>query len=448
MTDTIAAVASGAGAVGVLRISGTNALIIAARIFPTPLTMPRHLYYGAFCGADGGILDQGLAAWFAAPASYTGEDVVEFFCHGSPVVLAAILDACFAAGARAAKPGEFTRRAFLNGKLDLTQAEAVVDLVEAETVSAAKSAAAQLTGRIGREIQTARGTLLDLAAEFCAFVDYPDDDIKDFDTSSALATLGSVHNALAALADSYARGKILKDGVKTALLGRPNAGKSSLLNALVGYERSIVTATAGTTRDTVEESVFLGGVRLKLIDTAGLRETQDSIEREGVLRAEKAANAAELLLCVFDGAQSLNAEDQLVLDLARERRAIAIINKSDLPCVLTPALLAPVFDDRIVVVSAQEAHGLDALSALISSILETATLPCDGGLITNARHAACVRGATERVQAAHEALARGLTPDVAVCEVEAAIALLGEVTGETASDAVVSRIFERFCVGK
>jgi len=446
-TDTIAAVCSGPGAVGVLRISGSTAKKVAERVFTGKLNTPRMMIYGAFLDSSQAVIDRGLAVWFEAPHSYTGEDVVEFHCHGSAVAMATVLESCFAAGARAAKPGEFTRRAFLAGKMDLTQAEAVVDLIEAETVSAAKSAAAQLSGEIGRGIQNLRSELLDVAATFSAYVDYPDEEIEELGLSETATALDAVAKKLFALAASYAQGRILKDGVKTALLGRPNAGKSSLLNALVGYDRSIVTETAGTTRDTVEESALLGGVRLRLVDTAGVRETEDAIEREGVERSISAAEQADLLVCVFDGSRAWSDEDARVLNAARGKCAVALVNKSDLEQQINCEKLAE-FGENLVKISTKTRAGFDALADTVSRVLAVKTMPCDGSLITNARHAAAVKDAAERVSHAARALSDGLTPDVAVGEVEVAIALLGEVTGETANDAVLTRIFERFCVGK
>lgn len=446
--DTIAAVCSGVGAVGVLRISGAEAKQVAARVFSGTLHTPRMMVYGALRDARGEVVDRGLGVWFAAPNSYTGEDVVELHCHGSAVAMASVLEACFCAGARAAKPGEYTRRAFLNGKMDLTQAEAVVDLIEAETEAAAKNAAAQLDGEIGKGLDRMRDVLLDIAAAFSAYVDYPEDGIEELELEETVKTLGEVAAQLEQLAASYAQGKILKDGVKTALIGRPNVGKSSLLNALVGFDRSIVTDTAGTTRDTVEESAMVGDLRLRLVDTAGVRETEDAIEREGVSRSETAAERADLVLCVFDASQALTEEDLRVCALAKGKCAVAAVNKTDLPMQVDLDVLTASFGENLVSISAKEKQGMDALSACIRRVLAVQTIPCDGSVITNARHAAAVRTALECVRGAESALQNGLTPDVAVGEIEQAVALLGEVTGKTASDAVLTRIFERFCVGK
>lgn len=443
--DTIAAVCTGTGAVGILRISGKTAKQVASRVFSGTLETPRVMVYGAFYDASGAVVDRGLAVWFQAPNSYTGEDVIELHCHGSAVAMSSILEACFCAGARAAKPGEFTKRAFLNGKMDLTQAEAVVDLIDAETEAAAKSAVAQLDGEIGKGIDRLRDRLLDIAAAFSAYVDYPEDGI---DEPEVAAGLNGIAAELERLAASYTQGKILKDGIKTALIGRPNVGKSSLLNALVGFERSIVTDTAGTTRDTIEETALVGGVKLRLVDTAGMRETQDLIEREGVSRSTNAAERAELLLCVFDVAQALSEEDFRVCELAKNKSAIAVINKGDLVAQFTREALVPFFGENIVEISAKEHQGLEDLGACVARVFSVKTIPCDGSVITNARHMAAVKEAGARVREAETALNAGLTPDVAVGEIEQAIVLLGEITGKAASDAVLTRIFERFCVGK
>ena len=363
-------------------------------------------------------------------------------------MLSEVLGALYRAGARPAKPGEFTRRAFLNGKMDLTQAEAVIDLIDAETVQAARNAAAQLEGAMGSRICGVKDRLVDIASEFYAYVDYPDDEIEESALADTLQILEQASHALAALADSYDQGRILRDGVACAIIGRPNAGKSSILNALAGYERSIVTDIAGTTRDTVEEVVVLGGVRLRLIDTAGLRDTSDTVERMGVARAEQAASRAELLLVVFDGARTLGPEDLRAMQQAEGRPAIAVINKDDLPGAVDRERIGRAFGERVCAVSATEQRGLENLEKMIARLFSLESISCDGGTVTNPRHAAALRSAAESAARAHTALAAGLTPDVAVSDVEAAIDALGELTGASASEQVLQRIFERFCVGK
>ena len=341
MTDTIAAIATGYArtAIGILRISGPEARQALAKVFTpfagkTPLLErpAQSLIYGQLHDTDGAVLDNCLATFSVAPASYTGEDTAELQCHGSPTMLAAGLEALFAAGARQAKAGEFTRRAFLNGKMDLTQAEAVIDLIDAETVSAAKNAVGQLSGAMGKKIDGIYNQLVDLLAHFHAVLDYPDEDIEPFEAEEIAQSVGKAAQDLAALRATYRRGKQLTQGVPCAIVGRPNAGKSSLLNAILGYDRAIVTDIPGTTRDTVEEKAVLGGVLLRLIDTAGLRETGDVVEQMGVRRSLDALERAELALVVLDGSAPLDDNDKMVLDAAGQvEECIILVNKSDLP---------------------------------------------------------------------------------------------------------------------
>ena len=307
--DTIAAIATaqGASAVGIVRLSGGKSRAIVSALF-TPASgvraddlPPRRMTYGTLRGENGALLDHVMAVWFPAGHSCTGEESAELHCHGSPVVLNEVLHACFAAGARQAKAGEFTKRAFLNGKMDLTEAEAVIDLIDAETAEAAHNAAAQMDGALRRLIDGSYDALLDITSRFYAVVDYPDEDIEDLTRGQTEAALTQTETALEHLLGTYSRGRILKSGVATAIIGAPNAGKSSLLNALVGYDRAIVTDIAGTTRDTVEEKAVVGGVLLRLIDTAGIRETGDTVEKLGVERAKKAVEQADLILALLDG---------------------------------------------------------------------------------------------------------------------------------------------------
>jgi len=451
--DTIAALATAPvkGAIGVIRISGEKTADVVGKVFNgkrEPEENPREMIYGDFLGADGAVLDRGLAVFFKAPASYTGENSAEFYCHGSPTVLGEILNALYHAGARPAKPGEYTRRAFLNGKMDLTQAEAVIDLIDAESAQAAKNAVAQLEGVMGAAVSKARAPLLDIASEFYAYVDYPDDEIETEEITRTANVLGEVEAKLSELAASFERGRLLRDGITCAIIGRPNVGKSSVLNALLGYERSIVTDIAGTTRDTVEEIFSLGGIRLRLIDTAGLRKTEDVVEREGVERARKAWKSAELVLAVFDGSAPLSEEDVEILKNMQGLKAVGIINKKDLACAVDTSEIEKHFGGRCCVVSARDKAGFEAVKKQISDIFAVENIPCEGETVTNPRHAAALRCAVEHIVSARMALESGLTPDVAVGDVEQALDALEELTGQRASDQVLARIFERFCVGK
>ena len=318
MSQLIAAIATppGTGGVGILRLSGPGAIEAAAQVFspagPTALAdaPDRQLLYGKLLDEKGQGLDSALAFVSRAPRSYTGEDTAELQCHGSPMVLSLALEALYAAGARAAQPGEFTQRAFLNGKLDLTQAEAVIDLIDAETAAAARNAAAQLDGGLRRVLEPIQEALLEVTSRFYAVVDYPDEDIEDAGPEEIQRAMTSAEEGLTRLLASCKRGQVLKKGVRTAIVGLPNAGKSSLLNALAGYERAIVTDVPGTTRDTVEESVLCGGVLLRLVDTAGFRETEDEVERLGVERSRRAMEEAELILLVCDGSVEMCPENR------------------------------------------------------------------------------------------------------------------------------------------
>lgn len=453
--DTIAAVATGGvvSAIGVIRLSGSRAIGIAASVF-TPGSgkrladcADRTLTLGILHGADAETLDRCLCTVSRAPNSYTGEDTAELHCHGSPTVLRLALEALFAEGARQALPGEFTKRAFLNGRMDLTQAEAVIDLIESETGEAARNAAGQLGGAILRKTDAIYADLVDIISHYHAVLDYPDEEIEDFRIEAYAAALEKARGELQALLDSFARGLVMKDGVKAAIIGRPNAGKSSLLNALLGFDRAIVTAIPGTTRDTLEESVVLGGVRLRLSDTAGLRGTDDPVESLGVNRALRAAAESALVLAVFDGAEPLTDADGETLAAAkRAARAIAVVSKSDLPQVLDSSALAASFTS-VVAVSALDGTGLEALGRAVSALFPLPETPA-GEILTNARHADAVGRALAAVDAALAAMRAGTTPDIILTEAENALSALGELTGRTVRDDVTQRIFERFCVGK
>ena len=371
MRDVIAAVATGKVpcAIGILRLSGENCAQVADKVFSLDcgrkLTEApnRKLLLGTLRDRQGRVIDRAMAVVCRAPHSYTGEDNVELQCHGSPAMLAAGLEALFAAGARQALPGEFTKRAFLNGQLDLTQAEAVVDLIDAETADAAANAAGQLGGALLRRIEPIYRDLTDLCSHFHAVLDYPDEDIEDFGVDELAGTLERAEAALEQMLSTFERGRHLKHGVKAVLLGRPNAGKSSLLNALAGFERVIVTEIAGTTRDTVEEPVRIGRVTLRLTDTAGIREANDRIEALGVARSEAAAREAELAIFVCDASEPLNEEDRRAMEAAKAApKHLAVLNKSDLPQRVSESDLP---FDTVVSLSARNGDNLDALRYIL-----------------------------------------------------------------------------------
>ena len=451
--EPIAAISTGnaLSAIGILRISGEGCFDLCDRVFrprngrPFSRQNPREMVLGSLLDREGRTIDACLAVRFPGPRSYTGEDCAEFHCHGSPVVLDEGLRALFAAGARQADRGEFTRRAFLSGNLDLTQAEAVIDLIEAETVQAARSAAGQLDGALREPVEAVRGSLLDITSQFCAVVDYPDEDIEDLGREEILRTLEQAERTLSELLAAAHRGQLLRQGVPTVILGRPNAGKSSLLNALLGYDRAIVTAVAGTTRDTVEEKAVVGGVLLRLIDTAGIRDAEDEVERMGVERSRQAAARAELALLVLDGSQPLAGEDRQALAAARlAPRRLILRNKIDLPQVLDSGSLE---GERPLPLSARTGQGLDGLEAAVAELFPAGKTP-PGRMLANARQAEAVSRALRFLRGAREALESGLTPDVVLTDAEGALNALGELTGRTLREDLTARIFERFCVGK
>ena len=464
LTDTIAAISTppGPGAIGILRLSGPDAASIAERCFK-PLGhksllehKPKELVYGDLLDSGGQAIDRVLCTYSLGPNSYTGEDTAEFQCHGSPMVLTLGLEALFAAGARQAKAGEFTRRAFLNGRLDLAQAEAVGDLLSAQSREGARHAAGQLAGALSRKIGDIYSALVDVMAHFHAVLDYPDEDIDPFLMEELSTTLEEQEDRLWKLYSSGHRGSLLTQGLKCPIVGRPNAGKSSLLNALAGYDRAIVTDIPGTTRDTVEVSIQVKGVLVRLIDTAGIRESGDPIERIGVERSRAAMEGCNLVLMVCDGSVPFTEEDGTLLEECLNRAETVLVwNKTDLSSAPVPFFYLPEeLEEHLhtVSVSVKTGAGLEELEEAMRTLAEEffprAQEESYGQLLTNQRQIEAAELACHCVRRAREALEAGVTPDALLTDVEEALSALGELTGQSVREDVTDRIFSKFCVGK
>ena len=455
-TDTIAAISTppGPGAIGILRLSGPMALQAAERCFK-PLGRkalrehaPRELVYGELLDRGGQPIDRVLCTYSRGPHSYTGEDTAELHCHGSPMVLSLGLESLFHAGARQAGAGEFTRRAFLNGRLDLAQAEAVGDLLEARSREGARHAAGQLAGALSKRIEDIYSALVDVMAHFHAVLDYPDEDIDPFRLEQLDEELSNQEGELNTLLATCGRGRLLRDGVACAIVGRPNAGKSSLLNAMVGWDRAIVTDIPGTTRDTVEERCELGGVPLRLIDTAGLRETDDPVESLGVERSRRAMEEAGLILALLDSSRPAGEEDiALVREAVSLAPTVLVWTKGDLPAAPRPIQSFEELGCPAVTVSARTGY-LDELCNEISCAFPQDLWGGYGEILTNARQEEAASRAREAVRRARAALEAGVTPDALLTDVEEALSALGELTGQSVREDVTDRIFSKFCVGK
>ncbi len=452
--STIAAISTppSAGGIGIVRISGEDAVAVADRVFrptgPKPLSALKgyRAAHGRVVFGDRDV-DECVALVFRAPKSYTGENVVELSCHGGLFVLQTVLRAVLSAGAVPAAPGEFTKRAFLNGKLDLTEAEAVMELINAQGEQGAKAALSALDGALSSKIRALCGELLGLSAQLGAWVDYPDDEIEELQTDTLEATLRHVSQELSALLSRFDAGRALTEGVETAIIGKPNVGKSALMNLLSGFGRSIVTDIAGTTRDVVEQTVRLGDLVLHLADTAGIHATEDVVEKIGVSRAKEKSARAGLIFAVFDRSQPLDTADEEILSLCKGKHVIAVLNKSDL---LPKADIAAIHSIIPVCVElcALNGDGLQALEQAAAELLCVNALDTGSALLTTERQRQDAEAALAAVQEALDALQSGLTLDAVNVSMDDAVGRLLSLTGERVTDAVVDEVFARFCVGK
>lgn len=452
--SAIAAISTplGTGGVGIIRISGKNATEIADRIFVSvngkKLSSSKgyRAYFGRIFDGETAV-DEVVCLVFREPHSYTGEDVVEINCHGGVVLLKKILRLVLQNGAQAAAPGEFTKRAFLNGKLDLSEAESVMTLISAQGEQGANAAFNQLEGSLSRKIEKINSSLLSLAAHIAAWVDYPDDEIEELGNNELYSTIYNAYLELCALLSNFDSGMAVTNGVEAAIVGKPNVGKSTLMNLLTGYDRSIVTEIEGTTRDVVEETVNLNGCILRISDTAGMRETGDIVEKLGVERSRKKLERAAIVFAVFDLSKPLSNEDKELIDECKDKNVIPIVNKTD----LEPRLDVDYIKNKLgspLFISAKIGDGYNELCDRVAELMGTKNFDTTSAMLVNERQRICCQKASDALKDALEALNIGLTPDaIGVC-IDDAIAALLELTGQKASEAVVDEVFKQFCVGK
>lgn len=456
LADTIAAISTALGeaAISVVRVSGPQALQIAALAFKLPATLtPRQAHLVQVVDSVGNPLDHGLLLHFKGPASYTGEDVIEFHGHGGVLVTQRVLDRLLACGARAAEPGEFTQRAFLNGKMDLTQAEAVMDLIHAQSTLALRAANEQLGGAIGREAAAMQQEIIPVLAHIEAFIDFPDEDISPETGTALMQRIDAVLERAQKLIATSEQGRILRHGARTVISGAPNVGKSSLLNVLLGFERAIVSPTAGTTRDTIEEIIQVHGIPLRLVDTAGLREAGDDIERVGIQRTERELDRADLVIEVVDASQPAAAASRLTLPDSIANRRILILNKCDLGIHADWSTVVPSLGGsgsvKAIPLSCLTGTGIEQLRDAIRDVIATAgPLAADHPIAINARHKAAFERAAERLLAAKTALERSEAPEFIALEIREALQAIGDVIGQVDVERILDFIFSTFCIGK
>jgi len=454
-TDTIVAPATppGEGGIGIVRLSGSQAAVCLAKVFRSKTTtrakMESHrLYLGGLYNSRDQLVDEVLAVIMRSPRSYTGEDVVEVHCHGGAQMLRSVLDLFLETGARMAGPGEFTQRAFLNGRLDLAQAEAVIEVIRARSERASRVALDQLDGRLSREIYDFTRQIKDVLALLEAHIDFPDDEVGELDLKELLDPLCRVAGKMRTLVESFDLGRALREGISILILGRPNVGKSSLMNAILGESRAIVTEFAGTTRDTLEEQLVLAGFPVRLIDAAGVRDTNDPIEQEGVRRARDKASSADLVLMVVDGSVPLHDEDLLAIELCRPDKTLIVINKSDQAQQCDTSRFAG-FEHQVAV-SAKYNRGITDLGeAIVRHLTEDSSLADNEGLvITERRHREALLGGIGALEGFFAAVDSAVPRECLAMDLREALGMLGRITGETTPDEILEQIFGRFCIGK
>ncbi|MBI5190524.1 MAG: tRNA uridine-5-carboxymethylaminomethyl(34) synthesis GTPase MnmE [Nitrospirae bacterium] len=456
--DTICAISTppGMGGIGIVRVSGPDAVGVACRLMPDIASkvggnsQSHYIIYGHVVNqSDGRVLDEALLTVMRAPRTYTREDVAEINCHGGPAAVRAVLSAAMAAGARLAEPGEFTRRAYLNGRIDLTQAEAVMDLIASRTELSLAAAAGQLGGGLRGRVEGLRERIAGLLALVELSIDFSEEDVEVAPAAALLEKSAGIRADLDGLIASYGQGRVLREGLRVAIVGRPNVGKSSLLNLLARDDRAIVTDVPGTTRDTVEETINIGGLPVVVIDTAGIRHSEDVVEKEGIRRSVKALENSDLALLVLDGATELTAEDTALIDKIRGRACVPVINKSDLPGLLDDGQLRELLGDAVPVhICAKSGEGLDALVARIRESALGGGMERPPDVAINLRHKDALSRAASALGSFDAGVAGGHSPELLALELRDALDAVGDVVGATTPDDVLNRIFGEFCIGK
>ena len=453
--STIAAIstAMGNGGIGIVRMSGENCFDILKKIFKAKNDFDSiqgyTIKYGYIVNENEEIIDEVLVSFFTAPKSYTTENMCEINSHGGVVIEEMILEQCLKNGAEIAEPGEFTKRAFLNGRIDLSQAESVIDIINSKTEKEAKASIKQLSGSLSRKIKEIQTDLLEIMSDIEATIDYPEYDLEEVTNKKAIDSLNQISKKLEKLEESFYTGKILKEGIKTIIIGKPNAGKSSLLNLILNEERAIVSEYAGTTRDTIEEFITVRGIPLKIIDTAGIRETEDKIEEIGVNKAIKLTNDADLIIAILDSSVKLEKEDLEILKLIENKNAIIILNKIDLGEQKVDLKLINKLNKPIIKLSAKTGEGVEELYNVIVELFNINELELDKGeIITNLRHKTQIKKAIESIKNSVISIKENMPIDIVSINIKEILINLGDITGDNVTDDIINKIFSKFCLGK
>jgi len=453
--STIAAISTAMGnsGIGIIRMSGDESFDIIKKIFKTKSKKvdikPNTINYGYIVSGDE-IIDEVLVSFFRSPKSFTTENMVEINSHGGIIIMNKILDLCLKNGAELAEPGEFTKRAFLNGRIDLSQAEAIVDIINAKSEKEAKASMKQLNGYLSNKLHKIKDKIMEVLVDIEASIDYPEYDIEEVTENRVAISMEEIKKELDSLRKTFDNGKLIKDGIKVAIIGKPNAGKSSLLNAILKEERAIVTEIEGTTRDTIEEFIQIDGIPIKIIDTAGIRETENIVEQIGITKSKEAANEADLIIAIIDSSKELSKEDIEILEFIKDKKAIILLNKMDLESKVSHEdILKIISNKEILDISALNKEGIEKLFEIISNMYKFNEIEIDDSVtITNNRHKIAIEKMIKSVEKAEEAISNAMPIDVVTIHITDILEEMGKITGESVSEDIINEIFKKFCLGK